>query len=624
MPMAYSMRRRILFTALIMTGWVAQLPAARADQCALSCAIGQSVCVTQARIAAKACLRGCGSDTTTVQCRAGCVRTFLDSQAGCRAASADCGTACPTPLAAADTCSATCSDSAQACFADALRTGRAYLRTCPAGTARPGCWQQGAVGLRSSGATCLATFQGCLAACQGPVSGACFDTIALQCTAEACGPGQACSQPNEFCSPRCAAPQPSGTCFDPSTMECTQQPCSSSQPCAQANQTCVPECPGPPPKGKCFDTASKQCTDQPCVPGASCGAPNLLCTLQCSRPLPTPTPQCSSLPCGGQCVISPPCPAGGPCPEIASLLGQCALDSAGSCRCVPPSAGPTRTPPPTATPQCSSRPCGGDCVISQPCPPGAVCPEIPILLGHCTLDPAGTCQCEPPTPGPTRTPPPTATPQCGSQPCGGDCVISPSCPPGGACPNFALMGECRDDGSGTCQCMPITAPTQTPSPACTADADCNDGDTCTIDHCVNGTCEHVCVCLTSAGASACCPGPAALCARPCGTDVSGSCGGTCPPGATCETLPTAQASCGCVSEVGGPCGGNIFAPPPVCAPGLVCQQSLPDVTGVCVKPTCIPFFAAGCTQTSDCCQPCGSDTRAPCAVCSQGTCVGTP
>jgi hypothetical protein len=64
--------------------------------------------------------------------------------------------------------------------------------------------------------------------------------------------------------------------------------------------------------------------------------------------------------------------------------------------------------------------------------------------------------------------------------------------------------------------------------------------------------------------------------------------------------------------------------PPVCGPGLVCQQSNPDVTGVCVQATCIPFFMNGCTQTGDCCEPCTVLRRAPCAVCLQGQCVGTP
>jgi hypothetical protein len=671
--MTHNTIRRFLFVGIILASWVAQPPAARADSCRSSCGSGHRVCTTQARTAAKACLQSCGSGGAARACQAGCVRTFRSAQTTCRAARADCGTSCPAPLAAVDPCAGTCSGTAQACLTDALNTGQACLQTCPADTGLPGCWAQCAADLRNSGAACVATLQGCLNACQGPASGFCFDTIALQCTAEACSPGQACSQPNEFCSPRCATPPPGGTCFDPSTMQCTQQPCSPSQPCAETNQTCVPECPLPPPKGTCFDTTAKVCTGQPCAPGASCGAPNLVCTLQCpSPPLPTPTPpctgvpcagtctlpvpcpfgvrcpgalgqcqtdsaggcscvaivptppatptpQCGGVPCGGSCIISPPCPSGRVCPEIASLLGQCALDSTGTCQCVPSSPGPTRTPQATPTPQCQSVPCGGSCIIS-PCPPGSLCP---IRLGQCTSDAAGACQCVPIAP---PTPPPTPPQPCAAVPCGGPCVIAPPCPPGGPCPNYVIQGECRDDASGTCQCIPMSVFTPTPAPTCATDADCNDGDACTVDQCVNGICEHACICLTATGAPACCPGPAALCARPCGADASGACGGTCPAGAKCGTLPTALAACGCVSGVGGPCGGNILAPAPECAPGLICQHSNPDVTGVCVapNPNCIPLFASGCSQTSDCCTPCGNGTGPPCGVCINGSCIGAP
>ena len=554
--MASIMLRRVLFTAFIVTASSAYHPAVHAAQCQKSCGSGHRVCTLQARTAVEsvpASLR-VGYHGRAVQ--AGVHQDVPRHAGGVRAARTDCATSCPAPLAAADSCSGTCSGNAQTCLADALGAGKACVQSCPADAGLPGCWEQCAAGLRSSGATCLATLQGCLAACQGPVSGACFDTIALQCTTEACSPEHPCSQPNEFCSPRCATPQPGGTCFDPSTMQCTQQPCSPSQPCAQANQTCVPECPLPPPKGRCFDTIAKQCTDQPCAPGASCGAPNLLCTLQCPPPAPTPTPQCSSVPCGGQCVIAPPCPPGGPCPLIASLLGQCVPDSTGACQCVPPSPGPTQTPRPTPTPQCNDVPCGGTCIFS-PCPPDALCP---VQLGQCTPDSAGACQCVPNSP-----PQPTPTPQCAAVPCGGQCVIVPPCPSGVACPNFVVQGECRDDATGTCQCVPRSTP-------------------------------------------------------PCGADASGVCGGTCLSGAACESLPTAPGGCGCVSGVGGPCGGFIVDPP-VCAAGLVCQQTNPDVSGVCVVPNCIPLFASGCSQTSDCCTPCGT---APCAVCIQGTCVGAP
>ena len=290
------------------------------------------------------------------------------------------------------------------------------------------------------------------------------------------------------------------------------------------------------------------------------------------------------------------------------------------CACQPP---PTPTPPPS---QCSSVPCGGSCAICPPCTPGSICPKAPCRLGTCEVDAAASgCACVAGVATPTPTPTPTS--QCSTAPCGGGCLIRPPCTPGTLCPNYVLLGECQADAAGACQCVPAQQPTPTATPTpptCASDADCNDGNGCTVDHCVGGVCEHACICLTASGAPACCPGPAALCVRPCGADAAGTCGGVCPAGASCAALPTAATACGCVSGAGGPCDGNLFAPPPVCAPGLVCQQSLPDATGVCVVPKCIALFTSGCAQTSDCCEPCGNGRRPPCGVCIQGACIGAP
>ena len=203
-------------------------------------------------------------------------------------------------------------------------------------------------------------------------------------------------------------------------------------------------------------------------------------------------------------------------------------------------------------------------------------------------------------------------------------MIVPTCPPGEICPEgeFVIRGQCTADSAGSCQCVVVEQPT--PTPGCATDADCDDGNPCTADRCVNGVCEHGCICLTSAGEPSCCGGPSDICVKPCGSDAAGTCGGACPVGASCESVPSANAACGCVSGPGGPCGGNIFAPPPVCAPGLVCHQTLPDITGYCEKPDCIPLFTSGCSQTSDCCELCGNGTHAPCGVCINDACVGAP
>ena len=553
---------RTLLPALATVSFLVLQQPASAEPCANTCARGRSVCVMQARTAYVACLQSCAAGDP--QCAGTCRTTSRTARATCQATRDDCKTTCPPRSSSTGTCAAGCSATAKANYADAVAALQTCVQNCKAsgGSGLDGCLKQCAVGLGSSAATSLAAFQGCLAGCQGEVAGVCFSTTAMECTTESCGPGQPCSQPNEFCSERCATPSPSGTCFDSSTLQCTDQTCSPTQPCPQANQTCLPTCPPPLPQGKCFDTTTKQCTDQSCDRGHRCTLPNQICTLQC--PPPTPVAQCSSVPCGGACILASDCPPGAVCPELRQR-GQCAPDANGNCGCVPVSPRPTPTARATPTPQCQDVPCGGTCTIGPSCRSGEPCPEFPTRLGQCTPDAAGNCAC-----------------------------------------------------------VPMPLPTPSARPTCASDADCDDANSCTADHCVNGKCEHACVCVTASGTSTCCRGPGELCVPPCGADAAGTCGGVCPPGADCEIQPTAQAGCGCVSGAGGPCGGNVFSPPPVCASGLVCQQRLPDAIGVCVTPNCVPLFASGCSQTSDCCVPCGNGTRAPCAVCLNGTCVGAP
>jgi hypothetical protein len=240
----------------------------------------------------------------------------------------------------------------------------------------------------------------------------------------------------------------------------------------------------------------------------------------------------------------------------------------------------------------------------------------------------------------------------------GVCVTKPQ-----ACPELFIgvcgcdgktyPNDCQREAAGVCKAHDGFCAGQ-----CGSDADCNDGNPCTVDHCVNGVCEHACVCADAAGNPTCCPGPADLCAKPCGANANGvcggvcpqanetctdnggscacmpsmplcgdsspTCGGSCPSGAACQASATAATGCSCVSGPGGPCGGFVYPPPPICAPGLVCKQSNPDVPGVCEPPSCIPLSGTGCTQTSDCCEPCGNGRIAPCAVCLNAQCVGAP
>jgi hypothetical protein len=250
--------------------------------------------------------------------------------------------------------------------------------------------------------------------------------------------------------------------------------------------------------------------------------------------------------------------------------------------CLTPAGGPACCPGSAAL-------CAMPCGINADGTCGGICPAANEV---CTAT-GSTCACMP-------TPPPA----CGD--------TFPTC--NGACPTGNTCAS--PTGAPTCQCVP----------GCTTNADCDDGNGCTADQCVNGTCEHACICVDAASGSSCCgPGPSCI-APTCGAVTDPTCGGSCPFRATCEAVPTATAveGCRCISSEGGPCGGNIDMPPAVCASGLVCQQTNPDVTGVCVVAGCVPLGTSGCTQTPDCCEPCSRLGRAPCGVCNQGVCFGAP
>ena len=381
--------------------------------------------------------------------------------------------------------------------------------------------------------------------------------------------------------------------FDPSTGSCPANACAA---CGNQIPTPTPGTngcgTGPACNGSCTGTcpdgtvAAGTCRPSifngPIVlPGSPPQIPSDLCqcVLNCTQP-PTPTPgTCGTVAqCGGPCSFG--------CSDGTVVRGHCTvlvIDPPGQ---VGQPFGPTCT-------------CIADCP-SPPSPTPGACGAGNACQGTCTATCAdgttaiGTCVDVRPVSGAVPTTctcvaacnqQPTPTPQCASVPCGGTCAIIPLCLPGAACPNVVIAGECRIDASGSCQCQPGSPPIATPLPICHTDADCTDDDACTNDHCVNGVCEHACICLNASGTPACCPGPAALCARPCGADASGVCGGVCPTGAACESVFAADGLCRCVSDVGGPCGGNILALRPVCASGLICKQSLPDIAGVCVKPS---------------------------------------
>jgi hypothetical protein len=67
--------------------------------------------------------------------------------------------------------------------------------------------------------------------------------------------------------------------------------------------------------------------------------------------------------------------------------------------------------------------------------------------------------------------------------------VEPTCPAG--CQTF-LDAECE----APCQGGPLSGPAVcVPLTPCTTDADCDDGNGCTVDHCTTNGCSHDCVCV---------------------------------------------------------------------------------------------------------------------------------
>jgi hypothetical protein len=308
----------------------------------------------------------------------------------------------------------------------------------------------------------------------------------------------------------------------------------------------------------------------PCTPGIPC--PEIACVLgQCRMsatgdcecvavvptPLATPTPQCDAVPCGGECTISFPCVDGEPCPAAPVRLGQCEVTSSGSCACVP--IGPT--PMPTPTPQCVGASCGGACSIAfpaVPCVRPGACngPEIAVLAGQCEMTASGECDCVPASPTPTATP----TPQCSDTSCAGPCTIAFPCMPGEACPGLVQPGECQSSATDECECVPVgSTPAATPTPQCSGNA-----------------CEGPCV--VSFPPSACPPGT--VCNGPnvpawpgrCELNAAGEC--ECVPATPASSPPVATPTPQCDAV---PCGGQCVISPPCASRG--CE--VPDLLGRC-------------------------------------------
>jgi len=141
---------------------------------------------------------------------------------------------------------------------------------------------------------------------------------------------------------------------------------------------------------------------------------------------------------------------------------------------------------------------------------------------------------------------------------------------------MAGQASCCDGcGSG---CAPASTTTTTlPPKGCNADGDCDDGNSCTSDRCIDGTCQHECLCVGPAGGFTCCPGPAAECGGTrwfytCGDPVCG--GHRDHPGVPpCGTGETPGAAC---APEGTSCDPGNF-----CNELLLCTTSDPTHGGQC-------------------------------------------
>src|SRR5439155_483716 len=165
--------------------------------------------------------------------------------------------------------------------------------------------------------------------------------------------------------------------------------------------------------------------------------------------------------------------------------------------------------------------------------------------------------------------------------CGGagQCAITSAAactaPGGSACAGD--QPSCCDACAGGCAPGKTTTTTTLPPSSCQTDKDCDDGNGCSADRCVDGACQHECLCVGPTGSVTCCPGPAAECPSPtwyytCGDPVCG--GHRDHPGVPpCSAGETPGAAC---SPEGATCD-----PGSDCNQLLVCATSDPTHGGRC-------------------------------------------
>jgi len=343
----------------------------------------------------------------------------------------------------------------------------------------------------------------------------------------------ACRDDRDDCRAMCPPPPPPSSCDGAFIKACGRDLGTCAKNVVTQAKTCHAGCATADDKHTCLQGCAQTAESG----NAACRNAFRTCVAPCRPRTPTttlPQPPCGADSSSGAC--------GGRCPH-----------------------GLTCAPPPSESGSdraCVCRPPDGECAKDSDCDDGNDCSKDHCMAGSCEhvcvcADDAGSASC-----------------------CSGPSDMCP--PPAGRCFDTVDM-QCGDDrcdphhpcheANEVCraECAPSPTTTTTlPSGGCRTNADCDDSDGCTADHCKDGTCEHTCVCH----------GPSGACVRPCGHEAGGTCGGACVTGATCGPVHDGN-ECGCVSGAGGPCGGK--GPAPVCGPGLVCKHTPPAPTGTCVQ-----------------------------------------
>ncbi len=240
-------------------------------------------------------------------------------------------------------------------------------------------------------------------------------------------------------------------------------------------------CPSPTPAAcedrlACAGECVVQCPDGHSEAGTCAAGATCQCQANCEA-APTPTPaQCADAAnCAGACMAT--------CADGTTVAGQCAVGQDRQCSCSAVCVEPT----PCSVGQCFDT-VGFRCT-GEACGPGLHCP-----LPNQFCDVSGRhCPCSLPPP-----PAPTGQVCCQCKDRVPACFtlsfveVAPSCPPG--CDTFP-QETCDPQTNGCVAAAP-----------CSTDADCDDGNGCTIDRCSAGVCTHDCVCVGPVG---CGPGPGA-------------------------------------------------------------------------------------------------------------------